>query len=271
MSNLHAIILGAVQGLTEFLPISSSGHLFLIPFFLKWNYQSVSFDVALHGGTVIALLVYFWQDWLSIIKNAFKKNKPAAADANNYPANFLWMIIAASIPAGILGLVIDKLMEKWTMNHPSAAAIFIAFNFAFFGWLLWYMDKKAKTDLAPQKLTYKKALLVGLFQSIALIPGVSRSGITITGSRLIGLAREQATRFAFLIGTPTIIGAFLVKLPAMMKEGIGLSLWLGIITATIFGLLAIKFLLAYLKKSDFSLFLWYRLAVAILVIIFLFK
>jgi undecaprenyl-diphosphatase len=267
MSNLHAIILGVVQGLTEFLPISSSGHLFLIPYFFKWNFQSVSFDVALHGGTVVALLVYFWQDWLLIIKNAFKPKETVAVNENNYPANFLWMIIVASIPAGIFGLAIDKLMEKWTANYLSATIIFIAFNFAFFGWLLWYMDKKAKTDLAPLKLTYKKALLVGLFQSIALIPGVSRSGTTITGSRLIGLAREQATRFAFLIGTPTIIGAFLIKLPDMMKEGIGLSFWLGIITSTIFGLVAIKFLLAYLKKSDFSLFLWYRLVVALLVII----
>jgi undecaprenyl-diphosphatase len=259
-----------VQGLTEFLPISSSGHLFLIPYFFKWNLQSVSFDVALHGGTVIALLVYFWHDWFSIIKNAFIKKENTAIEENDYPANFLWMIIVASIPAGIFGLLIDKLMEKWTANHLSAAVIFIAFNFVFFGWLLWYMDKKAKTDLAPQKLTYKKALLVGLFQSIALIPGVSRSGITITGSRWIGLARERATRFAFLIGTPTIIGAFLVKLPEMIKEGIGLSFWLGIIMATIVGLAAIKFLLIYLKKSDFSLFFWYRLAVAVIVLIVFF-
>jgi|WetSurMetagenome_2_1015567.scaffolds.fasta_scaffold268652_2 undecaprenyl-diphosphatase len=270
MSILHSLVLGAIQGLTEFLPISSSGHLFLIPYFFKWDFQSVSFDVALHGGTVVALLVYFWRDWLSIIKNAFKPKENAPIAENDYPVNFLWMIIVASIPAGIIGLVIDKLMEKWTANHPSAAAIFIACNFALFGWLLWYMDRKAKTDLAPQKLTYKKALLVGLFQSIALIPGVSRSGITITGSRLIGLAREKATRFAFLIGTPTIVGAFLVKLPDMMKEGIGLSFWLGIITATIVGLATIKLLLVYLKKSDFSLFLWYRLAIALIVLIVFF-
>jgi undecaprenyl-diphosphatase len=267
MNIFHAIILGAVQGLTEFLPISSTGHLFLIPYFFGWKDQGLSFDVALHAGTVVALLVYFWKDWLKIIKNGFTKKTGEVQNSAAYPKDFLWMIVVASIPAAVLGLAIDKLMEKWTQNHASAAVIFIAFNFAFFGWLLWQMDRKSKTDLAPGKLTYGKAFIVGLFQSIALIPGVSRSGITLTGSRLIGLEREQAARFAFLIGTPAIIGAFLIKLPDILQEGTSLSFWLGIIAATIFGLAAIKFLLAYLKKSDFSLFLWYRLAIALIVVI----
>jgi undecaprenyl-diphosphatase len=121
--------------------------------------------------------------------------------------------------------------------------------------------------LAPGKLTYGKAFIVGLFQSIALIPGVSRSGITLIGSRFVGLAREEAARFAFLIGTPAIIGAFLVELPKIIKDDLGLSFWIGVITAAIFGVVAIKFLINYLKKHDFSLFLWYRLAMALLVVI----
>jgi undecaprenyl-diphosphatase len=260
MSNLHSIILGAVQGLTEFLPISSSGHLVLIPYFFGWNYQGKAFDVALHAGTVIALLAYFWRDWFIIIKNGFKKKAGEEINPVQYPANFLWMIIVASIPAVIFGLALDK----YAGNIRSV--IFIAFNFAFFGWLLWCADKKAKIDLAPGAMTYGKAFFVGLFQSIALVPGVSRSGIVLTGSRLIGLPRAEAARFAFLLGTPAIVGAFVLELPKIIKDDLSLSFWLAVITAAVFGLAAIKFLLGYLKKSGFAIFLWYRLALALLII-----
>lgn len=262
ISTLHAIILGAVQGLTEFLPISSSGHLVLIPYFFGWRYQGVSFDVALHAGTVAALIAYFWKDWLIIIRNGFTRKSATISQASwPYPRNFLWQIAVASIPAAILGLAVDKYAEN------IRSVIFIAFNFAFFGWLLWFTDRKAKTNLQPGTMTYGKAFIVGLFQSIALVPGVSRSGITLTGSRLIGLARAEAARFSFLIGTPAIIGAFLVELPKIIKDDLNLSFWLGVITAAVFGFAAIKFLLAYLKKSDFSLFWWYRLAIAAIVMV----
>jgi len=218
--------------------------------------------VALHAGTVVALLIYFWRDWLKIIINGFKKKSAAVDPSWPYPNNFLWQIIVATIPAAILGLAIDKWAGD-NLNWP----LFIAFNLAVFGWLLWFADKKCKSDLVPAKLTYGKAFIVGLFQSIALVPGVSRSGITLIGSRYIGMAREEAARFAFLIGTPAIIGAFLVELPKIIKEDLNLSFWLGVITAAIFGVIAIKFLIGYLKKHDFSLFLWYRLAIAVLVVI----
>jgi len=259
---IHSIILGAVQGLTEFLPISSSGHLVLIPAIFGWQYQGVSFDVALHAGTALALIIFFWRDWVNIIKLAVSSKRSAVS--GNYPSNILWQILVATIPAGILGLLIDKYMEN---NIHSL--LFIAFNFAFFGFLLWFVDRRAKNDLEPGKLTYKKSFLIGLSQSVALIPGVSRSGITLTASRWLGLSREDAARFSFILSTPVIIGAFLVKLPSMAGEDMHLSFWLGILTATIFGLLAIKFLLNYLKKSDFSVFLWYRLAVAAFVILWL--
>jgi undecaprenyl-diphosphatase len=258
-SILQAITLGAIHGLTEFLPSSSSGHLVLVPYLFKWSYQGLSFDVALHAGTALALLIYFRKDWLAIIKNAFTKKTIAAA--GQYPKNFLWQIAVASIPAGIIGLAIDKYVEK---NFHSL--LLIAFNLAFFGWLLWFADKKAKTELSINALTYKKAFLVGLFQSIALIPGVSRSGITLTASRLIGLNREAAARFSFLIGTPAIVGALLVSLPNIINKNISTAFWLGVLTATLTGLAAIRFLLLYLKKNDFSLFLWYRLGIAALII-----
>ena len=266
ISVFHAIILGIVQGLTEFLPISSSGHLLVIPYIFKWAYQGKAFDVALHAGTVVALLIYFWKDWLTIIKNGFAKKPVVTNSAWPYSQNFLWQIVVASIPAAIFGLAIDKLMGKWSDEHVTAAIILTAINFIVFGWLLWYMDKESDSNTTPAAMTYKKAFIVGLFQSIALIPGVSRSGITLTGSRLVGLAREEAARFSFLLGTPAIIGALLVELPKIIHEGLGLSFWLGVITAAIFGIAAIKFLMGYLKKSDFSLFVWYRVAVAVIVI-----
>jgi undecaprenyl-diphosphatase len=144
--------------------------------------------------------------------------------------------------------------------------LFIAFNLIVFGILLWYVDKKSKNDLAPQKLTYKTSFLIGLSQAIALIPGVSRSGITLTAARWMGVKREEAARFSFLLATPTIVGAFLIKLPELERDGIGATFWLGILASTIFGMLAIKFFLNYLKKSDLAIFMWYRIAIGLLVV-----
>jgi undecaprenyl-diphosphatase len=277
MMTIQALILGAIQGLTEFLPISSSGHLVLIPYFFKWNYEGLSFDVALHAGTAVALLASFWKDWLSIIKNIFPsgagggKSSPLPFrgggesgfdDPKRYSRNFFWQILFASIPALIVGLAIDKYAEKYLHS-----IIFIAFNLSFFGWLLWYADKKSRTGLEPGKITFGKAFIVGLFQSVALVPGVSRSGITITASRFIGLPREAAARFSFLLATPAIVGAFALKLPGIIETGVGPAFWLGVAGAAVFGFLAIKFLLIYLKKSDFSVFLWYRLSLAIFAVI----
>jgi len=264
ISSFHAILLGALQGLTEFLPISSSGHLVLVPYIFNWNYQGIAFDVALHAGTAIAIVLFFWQDWISIIRKAlFKNAKVTDQNVARYPDNLLWQIIVAAVPAGIIGMLIAKIVES-TLH----SVLLIAFNLVFFGLLLWYIDRKAKSDLKPQELTYGKSLLIGLSQSIALIPGVSRSGITLTACRWIGLEREEAARFSFLLATPTIVGAFIIKLPSIIGESLGASFWFGILASTIFGILAIKFLLNYLKKSDLSLFLWYRLVLALLVVAF---
>ncbi|MFA5248775.1 MAG: undecaprenyl-diphosphate phosphatase [Patescibacteria group bacterium] len=263
----EAIILGAIQGLTEFLPVSSSGHLVLIPYIFNWHYNGLSFDVALHAGTAIALLLFFWRDWVLIIKNSFTKSSTREILNSKYPKNFLWQIAVASIPAMIVGLTIDKYVE-----NNFHFILLIAINLALFGWLLWFVDKKSKSDLSLETITFKKSFIIGLFQAFALIPGVSRSGITITASRLVGLSREPAARFSFLLATPAIVGAFLLKVPDILEAGFTLNFFLGVATATIFGLAAIKFLLVYLKKSDFSLFMWYRLILAVaVVVIFLLK
>lgn len=262
MNILQSIVLGIIQGITEFLPISSSGHLVVVPYILNWDYQGKAFDVALHAGTAIAVVAFFWQDWVDIIKKAFaKKAKIDNREIKKYPDNILWQILIASIPAAIVGLIIEKYAGQYLES-----IVFITINIVIFGFLLWYSDKKSKSDLQLQKINYKSSFFVGLAQSIALVPGVSRSGITLTASRSIGIPRGEAARFSFLLATPAIVGAFLMKLTEIERNGINLTFWFGVLSSTIFGLLAIKFLLNYLKKSDFSLFLWYRIVVAILII-----
>ncbi len=266
---LHSIFLGFVQGLSEFLPISSSGHLIAIPYIFSWNYQGLAFDIALHAGTAIAIVAFFWRDWVNILKNAFikKKNGKENQKSGRYPDNLLWQILVASIPAAIIGLVLEEVVD-----NALRSVIFVAFNLAFFGFLLWYADKKSKSHIVPQEITYGKSFLIGISQSFALIPGVSRSGITLTAGRWLGLAREDAARFSFLLATPAIVGAFLLKLPEIGGNMTSLAFWLGVISSTVFGILAIKFLMNYLKKSDLKLFFWYRIAVAlILVAVYLIK
>jgi undecaprenyl-diphosphatase len=226
-----------------------------------WKEHGLAFDVALHFGTVIALVYIFWKDWLLIIRRAFQKE-----EANNpYPKNLLWQILVASLPAAIIGILIDRYVEKY-FHHP----LLLALNLVLFGIALWYADQKFNKDLEIRGITYKKSFLVGITQSIALIPGVSRSGITMAAARAVGLDRENAARFSFLIGMPAMIGAFLFKLKDLGKDDLNIPFLVGILASAVFGLLAIKFLLNYLKKSDFSVFLWYRIALAAIIIIFLF-
>ncbi len=255
---LEALILGIVQGLTEFLPVSSSGHLILIPYIFNWKYNGLSFDVALHAGTAFALLAFFWRDWLLIIKNAFVKSATGEEQVG-YPKNLFWQIIVASVPAAIAGLLIEDYVEN--IFH---SVLLLSFNLAFFGWLLWFVDKKSENSLKTNDITFKKSFMIGLFQIAALIPGVSRSGITITASRLTGLDREAAARFSFLLATPVICGAFVLKIPEILQAKLELSFLLGVAASMVFGFAAIKILLVYLKKSDFSLFFRYRFCLALL-------
>lgn len=238
------------------MPISSSGHLVAIPFLLGWPAHSLAFDVALHFGTVIALIYFFWRDWYQIIRSGFKLKTTSDYP---YPQNALWQIAVASIPAAIFGLLIDKYVESY-FHQP----ILLAINFALFGFILWFVDKKCLSNVTLEQVPYKKSLAIGFAQSIALIPGVSRSGITMTAARMIGLNRENAARFSFLVGMPAMIGAFLLKFKDLSANDLNLAFFIGILASAVFGIIAIKFLLNYLKKSDFSVFLWYRVAFAII-------
>jgi len=257
---IQAILIGAVQGVSEFFPISSSGHLVLIPYIFGWNYQGLSFDVALHLGTVIAIIAYFWKDWKTIIGNAINKS-----ETRSYPCNLLWQIIVASIPVGIAGYFLNDYVET-KLHSP----LLIAFNLIFFGVVLWLVDKFANKSNKLSVVSYKQSLLVGVFQAISLFPGVSRSGITITAGRLAGLNRENAASLAFLLATPAMVGAFLFKFKDIAANDLNAVFISGTISAAFFGFFAIRYLLKYLKRGSFSVFVWYRILLAIVVLVIYF-
>lgn len=274
IETFHSIILGAVQGITEFLPISSSGHLVLVPWLFNWNYEGLAFDVALHLGTVLAIVVFFWKDWTNIIAGAIGKEmgvgsqeqkdinalRPTPYAKPSYPSNLLWQIIIASIPAAILGYLIEDYVES-KLHSP----LLLALNLAIFGVILFLVDKYAKTKLEIKNTRYKQSFIVGIAQSLALIPGVSRSGITMLAGRALGLNRESSARFSFLLGTPAMLGAFVFAAKDLAVSDLNSAFILGVISSTVFGLLAIKYLLEYLKKGSFALFMWYRIVLAIIV------
>ena len=264
---IRSVIIGGVQGISEFLPISSSGHLVLIPYIFKWDYNGLSFDIALHFGTVIAILAYFWKDWMGIIKSAVGSRQSAEkSTANsqlqtaNYPPNFLWQILVASIPAAILGVFLNNYVETY-LHSP----LLIAFNLIVFGVILWLVDKKSKSTFDVRNTSYGRSFLVGCAQAIALIPGVSRSGITMTASRYFGLKRKDAARFSFLLATPAMIGAFLISAKDIVGNDLNLVFLLGVLSSTFFGFLAIKYLLKYLERGNFSVFVWYRIVLGIVI------
>lgn len=267
---LYALTTGVIQGLTEFLPISSSAHLVLFPYIFNLKYEGLAFDTALHFGTVIAIVAFFWRDWLKIIRLGagswgFGANAEKTPDSQlptpNYPKSFLWQIIIATIPAAIAGFLLQDLVES-KLHSP----LLLAINLAVFGIILWLVDHFAKRNFALEKIGFKQSLIVGVAQSLALIPGISRSGITMVASRGIGLERDQAARFSFMLGAPAMIGAFFFELRHLPDQSLSLAFIVGILASAVSGLLAIKFLLIFLKKSNFSIFVFYRIALALFVI-----
>lgn len=271
MEILKSIFLGGVQGIAEFLPISSSGHLVVFPYILDWDYKGLSFDIALHFGTAIAIMVYFWKDWKRLITSAISKLQGTSykvqEDQNEFPQNLLWQIVVASIPAGIIGVLINDYVES-KFHSP----LLIAFNLIFFGLVLWFVDKYSKTNLKIKNAKYWNSFLIGIAQSIALMPGVSRSGITITTSRLLGFEKEDGAKLSFMIGTPAMLGAFVLAAKDMKAEMINVSFIIAVIASAIFGYLAIKYMLKYLQKGSFAIFTWYRIVLgAIIILIYLSK
>lgn len=267
MSIFESIILGIVQGVGEFLPISSSAHLILIRFLFGFQAMDPTFekafDVALHFGTLIAVLFVFWEDWLKLCKGAidytFKKKE-------NFEGKMFWYLVAATIPGAIIGFTCEDIIDSVVRGN----VLIIALLLAIMGVFIFLGDKWAENhyriETDYKHMTFKQTFLIGMSQALAIIPGFSRSGTTILTARLMGVSREAAAKFTFLLSTPIIFGAAILKVKDLFIS-FNTSVIVGIITSAIVGVLSIKFLLKYIKKNDFSIFAYYRVIIAIIVII----
>lgn len=255
MEIYQALILGIIQGLTELLPVSSSAHLTVIPMIFKWSVPE-AFDVALHFGTLLAIIIFFFKDWLELIKGgynyAIKKEKTTQG-------KMFWYIVLATIPGGVIGYILDHFCEDYLKNP-----IIIAIALIVMGIILYIVDKKAKSKVKYEDMNLKQTFLIGLSQALAFIPGVSRSGVTITTARAMGITREAAAKYTFLLSTPIVFAATVLKFKDFVFN---LPFVIGVISSFLVGLLVIKFLLQYLKKGSFKAFAIYRVIVGLLIIL----
>ena len=249
MSLLQAVILGIVQGLTEFLPISSQAHLFLVPYLFGWTYQGLDFDIALHWGTLLAVLLVFGKDYLRYLRALFIRGEEGRTERR-----LGGLLVLATIPAAVAGLFAKDLAESQFRNP-----LIMVVTLSVFAVLLWLADRYLQKS-ARAELSAGKSLAIGVAQAIAIIPGVSRSGSTITLGLFSGLSREEATRFSFLLSGPIIFGAGLVAMRDF--AGISPALVAGFFASAVSGFFAIKFLLRFVSRNNFNIFVWYRLLLA---------
>jgi len=244
------------QGLGEFLPISSSAHLVLIPWLFRWTDPGLTFDVALHVGTLVAVIIYFWKDWWQLIIKGF-------TDARSVKGRLFWYLVAASVPGALSGFLLEDKAET-VFRSP----ILIAAMLILMGILLYWADRRSAKKIEINHITFGTSIFIGISQALAIVPGVSRSGITMTTGLLMGLNREGAARFSFLLSTPIIFGAAMVKLPGVISNSsvINVNFVIGMLVSCITGIAGIGFLLRYVQTKDFLPFVWYRFILGAVVI-----
>lgn len=271
MELIQIIILGVIQGIAEFLPISSSAHLIIfrdifgIGSFLVGKYE-MSFDIALHFGTLLAILVFFFKDFLNMLKDGFTKGVKTTS------GKLLWYIVVATIPAAIVGVLLeDKIDELVRSNY-----VLICAALSIMGIIIYLADKYSEQKNSFEEMKLRDAIIIGCSQVFALIPGFSRSGTTIAASRFLKLKRSDAAKFSFYMSAPVVAGAVFIKI--LKGDMISLITFnpkafiIGVLVSFISGLLCIKFLLRYIKKHDYNIFMWYRLGISLLaLIVLLFK
>ncbi|MDQ5873925.1 MAG: undecaprenyl-diphosphatase UppP [Actinomycetota bacterium] len=268
MGILQAIVLGLVQGATEFAPVSSSGHLILVPWIFGWMLigdtdVKKSFDVALHMGTLLGALIYFRRD---VARYAVAWFRSIAARRMSTPdERIAWALVVGTIPGAIAGALFENVIQE-RLGAPWLIAVMLVA----FGLLLVFVDRRARSDRTFDSIGPKEGLLLGTAQALALQPGVSRSGVTMTAARAMGLDRESAARFSFLLSLPIIAGAGAYKAVDLAQTGLqghAAEFVAGIVASAISGFVVIWGLLRYLKRHDFTVFLWYRVAVATVVVV----
>ncbi|MGA2506689.1 MAG: undecaprenyl-diphosphatase UppP [Chitinispirillaceae bacterium] len=278
---IQSIILGIVQGLTEFIPISSSAHLIIVPWLFGWNdpvLKSLSFDVALHLGTLLAVLSFFATDWVRLLR-AGVASLVERKVGDDFDRRFAWLLVIGCIPGGIVGVIAESKITK-LFHQPNSpihvhAIIAMAVIIALLAAVMFTADRMAKHVRGIKAVTFKDTLIIGLAQACAIFPGVSRSGATITAGLAMGFEREAAARFSFMLSAPIIAGAgmkSLLELYKVFKTGALTSAELmlfpiGFVTSAVTGYLCIKFLLRFLQRNSTDVFVYYRWMLALVIVI----
>lgn len=262
MTVFQALVLGVLQGLAEFLPISSSAHLALAPWAFGWKDPGLAFDVALHLGTLVTVLWYFRREWGALTVSAFAILRQRAVRT---PDEWrLVYLVIGTIPAAIAGVLLEKTAET-TFRAPALMAT----TLMIMGVILWSSDRFLPQQRTLEQMTWRDALLIGLAQACALVPGFSRSGSTITGARLLKLDRTSAAVFSFLLSMPVTAAAALLKVPDALQEGISPPLVVGVVAAAVSSWLAISVLLKYVSRHSFGVFAVYRLTLGVAIFVLL--
>lgn len=257
MTLWQAVIMGLVQGIGEFLPISSSAHLVLVPWLFRWHDPGLTFDIAVHFGTLIAVIAFFWRDWWRLVRGALQGTR-------TLDGRLFWYLVLASVPGAAIGFLLEDKAETIFRTPVLIATMLIVM-----GIILYWADRKSMKVLNAEQVGLGRSLLIGFSQALAIIPGVSRSGITMTTGLFTGLTREGAARFSFLLSAPIIFGAALVKAPDIIASPgmVDLPFVTGIVVSAVAGIASIGFLLRYVQTKNFLPFVWYRLALGVLVYI----
>jgi undecaprenyl-diphosphatase len=269
--SIQALVMGIVQGLTEFIPVSSSGHLVLVPWLFGWKdpfIDSVAFTVILHMGTLVALLAFFWRDWVKLIPAglATLRDRSFKGDPDRKMA---FLLVVATIPAVLVGPIFESKLED-LVREPARIALMLCVGAA----ILWLADRWGSKQRDETSLSFRESLGIGIAQVIALVPGISRSGISISAGMFLGLNREAAARFSFLMATPVIGGAGIWEARKFLTHEAGPSpemnvIVIGFLAAMISGFLAVRFMLEFLKRQPLTAFIVYRVVAAIVVFIVL--
>jgi undecaprenyl-diphosphatase len=278
MSSLHSIVLGFIQGLTEFLPISSSAHLIILPWIFGWKKHPLIFDIILHLGTFCAIVIYFRRDWIDILRGGLLSIRQRTLKGS-YKARLFWHIVIASIPGIIFGSMVGNRVEDY-FRKP----IQVGLTLGVFGLFLYLAELLGKKNKSITEVSWPVSLLIGISQMLAIIPGVSRSGVTITAAMALGIDRESSVRFSFLLGAPIIFaaacysirGAFFRTFDIGISCGIGNfisypGLLAGFFTAFLSSILAIHFLFKFIRRYPLIIFAVYRLIASTFVIIVFFR
>lgn len=259
MTIIQAIVFGIIQGVAEFLPISSTAHIILIPWLLGWNDPGAAFDVALHLGTAAAVIIFFFNDWIYLIRAGFTR-------VRSEEGRLFWCIVLATIPGGLAGVMLDKYVKNF--RDPALIGVMLILM----GIILYAADRYGRRDIELEDMGFGRSLIIGISQVFAIIPGVSRSGITMSTGRFLGIRREDTARFTFLLSTPIVLADGLYHLKDMGSVPVErVPFIVAVITSAVVGIISIKFLLDYLKRKGFGVFAVYRfiLGAAVIAISFL--